>query len=355
MPIAKRFALVALLSAAPATATTQGATADLIARGITAYEAFQVEAARPLFQQVISPSYVNPVTPDQKVTALKYLGASYAVLGIPDSALTFFQAALEFDPFTDLDPAKFSSSEQGPFNNAKTKVFKIGVRSVDAQVVDPRADSTAYRFRLVSTHRVRMTVELVRQPDTTLKESLFDGDIDGPREIRWSGFLNSVQRIADSSTYQLRVSATSTLIPTAPRATETQFLRVEHAYEPLEDTLPTLPDSMLLPAQIPGLAPWLDLVKGVAMGGVAFGIQAITGNSDLNWRLHALVASGVGVVSGGASFIYRRANRAIPENVTENARRQQQRTTFNDGVRARNAQRLALTKLIITPLTGAGR
>ena len=108
----KVLALVACLATAPTIAGAQS-TADLIAQGIKAYEAFNVEGARPLFAQIISPSYLNKVSDEERVTAYKYLGASYAVLANTDSAKRFFIAALDFDPFTDLDPAKFSESEIG--------------------------------------------------------------------------------------------------------------------------------------------------------------------------------------------------------------------------------------------------
>jgi hypothetical protein len=313
-----------------------------------------VEAARPIFKQIVSPSYLAPVSPEQKVKALKYLGASYAVLEKLDSAEMFFSAALEFDPFTDLDATKFSGSELNVFNSAKRKVFKIGVRPIYPAVVDPQVDSTAYRFSMVSTHRARMKVELIRQPDGNLKETLFEGDIDGGKEYRWSGLMKSTGgKIVDSATYMLRVEATSALLAggaTAPPATETQFLKIEHSYAPLEDTLPTLTDSMLLPARIPAAAPWFDLAKGVMVGVAAYAFPAALLSADLSWQIHAIVGAAAGVVSGAGSFLYRSKKREIPENVAENRRRQQQRTDFNDGVRARNAFSIANTKLIITSL-----
>src|SRR5262245_32592177 len=158
----KRIALAALLALAPATVSAQ-TTADLLAQGIKAYEAFNVEGARPIFAQIVSPSYINPVSLDQKVTAYKYLGASFAVLTQTDSAVRYFTAALDFDPFTDLDPVKFSPGELGPFGVAKTGLFKVGLRPVKEKVVNPRADSTFYQFIIVTTHRANVQVTLQRQ------------------------------------------------------------------------------------------------------------------------------------------------------------------------------------------------
>jgi len=354
----RRLSFVALAGLLATRAHAQNPTEDAIKQGIAAYENFQVERARPLFKQIISPGYPYQVTDSQRVTAYKYLGASYAVLSIADSAITYFSAALDYDPFTDLDAANFSASELGPFAIAKTKVFKIGIRPIYSAVVNPRVDSTAYVFQLVSTHKARMTVELIRQPDGNLKESLFDGDADGPRPIKWDGLMRSTGgKIADSATYILRVSATDAGLPAGqaagPAITSTLFLKVEHSYEPLEDSLPTLTDSMLLADRIPSAAPWFDLAKGVMVGVAAYAFPAVLLSSDVSWQVHAIVGSVAGIASGAGSFLYRSKKREIPGNVTENRRRQQQRADFNAGVKARNDQRIARTKLIITPLKGA--
>src|SRR5688572_14735354 len=93
-----------LLLAAPAAVFGQGSTADQLRRAVDMYNNFNIEGARPILQQIISPSNVMRVEPEERVTAYKYLGASFAVLDKPDSAAIFFTAALDFDPFTDLDP-----------------------------------------------------------------------------------------------------------------------------------------------------------------------------------------------------------------------------------------------------------
>jgi hypothetical protein len=351
--------VVAALATISGSASAQS-TQDLINRGVAAYTNFQVETAQPLFRQVVSSGWLSPVSAEQRVTAYKYLGAGYAVLGQSDSARIFFSAALEFDPFTDLEQEIFSASEQGPFQLAKQSIFNIGAKPIREAVVNPRNDSTAYRFIMVSTHRAAMKVELIRQPDSTLRETLFEGPSDGIREVRWDGFMRSTGRIADSANYVLRITATSA-IPRSPTAGvmppdgEQLFFRVEHSYEPLEDTLAVLPDSLLLRPAIPPLAPWWDLAKGVGFGATTYLLASavIAPVTGFGWASHAAIATGVSVFSGVGSFLYRNNKRAIPQNVAENASRQRQRQVFNDGVRARNAARIAETYLIITPITGA--
>lgn len=319
-------------------------TEDNLKRAVDMYQAFNIEGARPILLNIISPNYLLSVTNEQKVKAFKYLGASYAVLDRPDSAVAFFSAAIDRDPFTDLDPREFSAAELAAFNLAKSRIFKVAVRPVEPQ----RLDST-FAFRLITTQRANLTVEIVQQSDTTKKEVLFQSDNDGPRDIPWNGLLRSGQR-ADSTLYELRAIARQSGSNTA--TVERQLFKVEHVFEPLEDTLPSIAASDLLPEKIAPSAPWSDLIKGTALAVSAVALPMVALDNDVKWAPHAGAAAGIGLASGIISFSYRRNHRAIPENIRENARRQQQRALFNNGVRARNQQRLARTIMLICPATG---
>ena len=348
--------LAVLLAAAalPRFAPAQGTTKDNIDRAIAMYKAFNVEGARPLLQAIVSPAYLQPVTPAERVAAYKYLGASYALLDKQDTAITFFVAALDFDPFTDLDLEEFSPAELSAFNMARSRIFKVGVKPVLSKVINPRVDSTAYVFRLISTSRASlMVVDLVNQGDTTKKENLLRQPNEGPRQIRWLGVLQS-GLFADSGIYMLRVQATKE--GSSQPVEAQQFFRLEHAFEPLEDTLPSFTSAQLLQEQIPTRAPYMDLIKGVVAGGMAFGLATVAMNSYVKgWQTHALSAAAVSVGAGTWSFFYRRANRSIGDNVRENARRQAQRAAFNAAVQARNRVRLDNRFIILTPVTGFSR
>jgi hypothetical protein len=355
--MARRLVLTLALTTSPAFAGAQS-TQQYIDRAVAMYEALQVEAARPLLLNIISPNYLQTVTPEQKVTALKYLGASYALLDNQDSATAFFVAALDFDPFTDLDASKFSAAELVPFNMAKRRIFKLGIRPIAPLVIDPKAETGFYTFQLVTTHRALLTVELIHQGDPSRVETLFQGESDGVRDIRWNGVMSNGQ-LADSSVYLLRATASSRLAGTssASMATvERQFFKVEHSFAPLEDALPELVSGVhLLPEQYPARGPWFDLVKGGSMAMAAVALPLIAFNGDVRWGVHAAAASALGVGAAIASFSYRHKKREIPENVQENERRKQQRLLFNAGVKARNDARLEARKLIITPAAGVGR
>lgn len=349
-------ALLALLLVLPLLSgrlAAQEVTQQKLDRAVQLYADLNVEAARPILLEILSPTYQQKYTTEQKVTALKYLGASYAVLDKADSAITFFLAALDYDPFTDLDPSKFTATELAAFSQAKARIFKVAIRPISARVVDPNADSTSYPFRFITTHSGHLTIELINQRDSTRREVLFDGTSDGLREIRWSGRLSNGQ-LADSALYELRATGREA---TSQLATiDRQLFRVQYAFEPLEDTLRTFAQSDLLQERIPSSAPWMDLIKGsvVAAAAVALPVAALD-RTQVAWVPHASAGVALGLVSGIASFAYRRSHPEITANRRENARRESERTRFNAAVRARNKQRTDATKLIILPLAGVGR
>jgi hypothetical protein len=349
MSLTRRVAAVSLVLL-PALAGAQQSTEDQLRRAIDMYNGFNIEGARPILLNIISPNYLLSVTPAQKVSAYKYLGASYAVLDKPDSAITFFIAALDFDPFTSLDPREFSASEQQAFTEAKKRIFKVAVRPVAPTVMD-----STWAFRLITTHRANLTVRLIDTRDTTRQETLFQAENDGLREIPWRGLMRRGQR-ADSAVYELRAEGRSLVGSGGGVVTvDRQLFRIEHVFAPLEDTLPGFGPTDLLIEEYQPAAPWFDLIKGGALATAALAIPMFALNRDVAWTGHAATTSLVGAATGGIAFQYRRTHRKIPANVAENERRRQQRNAFNASVRARNASRIAGTILLICPSTGCPR
>lgn len=369
----KRLALATLLLATPALSRAQQAdTETRLSNAIQLYEAFNVEAARPILLQIISPGYLQQVTPEQRATAYKYLGASYAVLASPDTATQYFIAALDFDPFTDLDPSKFAASELEAFTRAKAQIFKVAMRPMDGPALlrpqpNVPADSASYTFTIISTQRSNMRITLQhtaptyptnrpRLPrDSAPDQVLYNGTNEGVRTVQWRGVLTD-GNFAPPGTYTMVVSATPTQGNTAREERQSLVFRLEHLLEPLEDTLPTLnpnDPTQLLPTAYRPWAIWQDLIKGVFVGGVAAAALPALAGSDINTLPHALGASAFVIGGAGISFLYRRRDPRIQANVVENQRRQAVRTAYNDRVRRSNQAREARTVMVITPVTAA--
>jgi len=365
----KRLALATLLLATPALAPAQQATETKLRQAIAKYEAFNVEGARPDLLAIISPGYLEQVTPEQRARAYKYLGASYAVLAAQDTAITYFRAALDFDPFTDLDPALFAASELEAFNKAKSEIFKVAVRSIPGPALlrpqpNVSADSAAYTFTFISTQRSNMRIVLQQTAraapgaDSIPDQVLYSGTNDGVRPLSWRGTQNNGQ-FAPPGTYQIIVSATPTTTSAgqAPREErDSRTFRLEHLLEPLEDTLPSLdPNNRehLLPTQYRQIAIWQDLIKGGFVGALAaVALPALLPGASITIP-HAISSAGLVAAGAGASFLYRRRNPEIRLNVVENQRRESVRAAFNARVRRDNETRRNATVMVMTPVTAA--
>ena len=347
-------ALLALAGALPAPARAQGSTDERLQQARTLYEDLQVERALTIFRQVISPSSPFAVTQEQRVTAYKYIGASLASLGQRDSAVTYFRAAIERDPFVDLDPQSFTATERDAFADAKRRTFAVAQRPLAArQRLAPGADPLV--LSVLSTHASAMRVELRGVAGTRAagtQVTLFEGDNDGVREVRWNG-IGPAGRLAPPGRYELVVLGASALAER--RDSSVAFLDVAHDYPALEDTLPTFRADQLLPERLPAGAPTRDLLKGVAVAGAALLAGAALADRDVGSGAGKLAsaAAGVGVASGLGAFFVRSRNRTIAANVRENARRRQERAARNAAIVRRNADRLAQTTLVVAPAGGA--
>jgi hypothetical protein len=347
----RRLWFVALLLL-PVAAGAQNTTRDRIDRAVALFNNFQVEQARTILQDIISPNYLQPVSPQERVEVYKFLGASLALLSHQDTARTFFTAALDFDPFTDLDANQFGPQELQAFNEAKQSIFKVGVGTIRHKLIVPRLDTSLYAFRIVTTNRGRLNVQIISQADSNRREVLFDDENDGLRLVRWNGVLRSGQ-FADTGIYLIR--ATGQKDGRTP-STAQQFFRIEHHFDPLEDSIPPFQAEQLLQDRIAPRAPYGDLAKGIFAAAGAFGLGSLMMDQNVaGWQTQAVGASAVGLLAGTWSFMYRRTNRTIGPNAAENARRQAERARYNAGVETRNRAKLEARWIIITPLVGFSR
>jgi hypothetical protein len=349
----------------PSAADAQTTTKDKIDQAVAFYEKFEIESARPLLQEVLSPTWLQPITLDQRVTAYKYLGASYAVIGKKDTAVNYFTAALAYDAFTDLDRNKFSPQELAAFDFAKTQIFRVGMKPLAAKVIDPRSidpTQTSFPVRITTTQRAEITVTVaLKRPGgasgaagDSISEEVFRGTNDGTQTLAWRGTIAG--QLAPQGNYEMRIVGTpSSLVGAAPTTDKLDFT-VRQSYEPLEDTLPALVATDTVVASYDPRDPLWDFVKGASLGvavatiaKLALDDSKIAKTDKGNWNAHWAIASGAGFGAGLFAFSYRRQHLLRPEAVAENAKRRLMRAQFNQDVRARNADRLAKTKLIIQP------
>jgi hypothetical protein len=338
-------ALFLILALAPATLHAQAE--EQLRQAIRRYENLEIEQARILFQQVISPSSPFPVSEAQRVTALSYLGATLATLGQRDSALTYFIAAIERNPLVDLDPRRFSEQERQVFSEARRRVFRVGLQPVPRDTIDPRGSPAT--LTVATTHPGVVHVELVNTADET-RYVLFEGDVDGPRNVPFNGFVPRSGDFVPAGAYDLVVIGESRLLR-ARRDSTSVLLEIQHLVTPLEDTLASFRPDELLPERRPTASAARDLLMGVGVATAALLSGPVVGKSALGGGAGlAVPVAAVGAGVGVWAFFYRRAHLEIPENIAVNAHRQAERAERNAEIMRRNADRVAATRIVLRPL-----
>jgi hypothetical protein len=340
------YAGAALLAALPADA--QGNTDEALSQAVSLYENLDVERALILLRRVVSPSSPFEVSREQRARAYTYLGATLAILGQSDSAVVYFRAALERDPFIDLDSERFTPQERAALAEAKRQTFALAARPVRAVEWDPAREQV--NFTAVTTHDALLRIELhalAGGPPAVL----YERDGNGVRDVPWNGMIGA--KVAPAGVYELCIVGRST---TSGRTDSTlTTFTLEHQHEPLEDTLPDLAPSELLPERRPPNAGRTSLLKGVAIAGAALIVPALVGNGDLREGGNglALTAATAAAGAGVAAFIIQRRSPGIPQHVAHNAELKRQRAATNAEIARRNADRLARTRLRLLP--GAAR
>jgi hypothetical protein len=348
--------LLLLCCARPVAALAQDSTSVVLQQARDLYESLELERAVPLLRQILSPGWTSAITTRQRVDANLYLGAALSLLGNQDSARAHFRTALERDPFSDLDPSRFTPAQIQVFQEARRTVFAVAVRPLVPLTLDPQSGRVT--FAIVATHDAAVRCDLRSGGAGAATFTLFAGDLQGGtlREIDWNGLLAGGQ-LAPAGRYAFVVLGESRLPAGEPggrRDSAVAFFDVQQDAPALEDTLAELSARELLPERYPSSAATGDVLKGMGVAAGAFFVAGVVSNGKLgrNAAMPAATA-GVGLSLGIASFLSKRG-RDLPANVAANARRRSERAATNAQIRSRNAQRLAQTVLRITPAAGAG-
>jgi len=334
--------------------TAQSNTAEMLQRAIRLYEEVEIEQSLVILRQIISPQSPYVVSPEQRVEAYKYLGAALALQAGPakrDSAITFFRAALERDPFTDLDPRTFSPIQVQVFSTARARTFAVGLKPSATDTLDPRTERL--RLRALTSHRGQLRLEL--RSGGVVRRVIYEGANEGLREIDWDALLAD-GRLVPPGRYEIVALGASHLItrPDTLRDSTRVFVELRHLHDPLADTLAVLGGADLLPEQHPASAAATDLLKGVAAAGGAILMQTVLSSGELGRSSTGSVVAATGVGVGVIAFFARQRNRTIPVNIAENARRQTAREQRNTAIVAGNAEILRETRLIVLPAAGVG-
>ena len=341
--LAAACALLAALGVSAREARAQLTTAETLTEAARLYDALEVERAVVLLRQVISPSMPFEVSKEQRVQAYTYLGASLAILGMRDSAITYFRAAIERDPFADLDPSRFTQRERNAFADARQRTLAVAARPVTARSVDPRTESIV--FTVVSTQQTQLHVDVRAAVSDSAAVVLLDRESDGVRELPWNGRLAD-GRLVSPGRYALfvRARAASGMSDSARLLFE-----IAHDHPLLENSIPAPVGAQLLPERYPASAGTIDFARGAGLAAIALAIPAL-GNSHLGERRSYARGAAISALGAGiTAYFFRRAHPINHANVEENVRRRALVAAWNADIDRRNAEKLVGLHLLITP------
>ena len=199
---------------------------------------------------------------------------------------------------------------------------------------------------IVSTHNAAVRAEVIAAGDTS-GVAVFDREAEGVRELAWNARLAD-GRIAPAGRYWLVVRARDD-----SGVTDSSSVGFELAYDvaPLEDSVPALTASDLLPERWPRSSAFRQLGKGVAFAAAGLAVSTLgsgklegTGRPLANGIAIAGIAAGV---AGAWDRVHHPVNRAAVE---VNRRRRDALAARNSGIASRNAARLALLRVIVIPI-----
>jgi hypothetical protein len=287
------------------------------------------------------------VSTTQRVATYEYLGASFVLLNKPDSAFAAFRTAIETDPFSNLDPQRFTPSQLSLFRAALDSVFEVALRTADSARIDPRTEHVV--LRVLTTHASTLQVSL-RAPGGALVP-LFDGTNTGLRQVEWDALLPDGS-FAPSGRYELIARGASRLMNRSDSARI--YFDVVRDGPALDDTLPPLSATDMVATRYGGTGIRHDLLRSLALAAGAWAVATIIPNGGVDGgHGRAAIVAGAGFAAGVGTVLVRRAHPDLGTAVAENARRQATRAEANARIRRENAEKLNRTRLIVTPAAGA--
>ena len=180
--------LAAALTLLPGGARAQCAI-DMITSGVRAYRDLELERARELLGTALeSQRRTSSTCATEGARALVYLGASYWLLSMPDSAVRTFERAVVLAPRFEPDELEFPPDITETFDRVRRRTPSIAVTITDESVIGPRAGETLPIHLTASTpHWVAATL---RAPDGGHVRRLYDGPVAagaGGIVLEWDG------------------------------------------------------------------------------------------------------------------------------------------------------------------------
>lgn len=312
-----RALLTLALLVVPASLRAQCAI-DLIAEGVTAYRDLDLVRAQERLRDALeAQGRASPGCATEGARALTYLGASYWLLAMPDSAMQAFERAVIQAPRFEPDAFEFPPDITQTFDRVRSRTPAVAVTVPSAVTLGPRAGETlAVRLAASTSHWITAAL---RASDGEHVRTLYDGPVASGSTgmvVEWDGRDGEGDPVR-SGAYDLEIISADSLSTPVRKVVVPLTVESDARVEPAA----AAPDTALVAALAPPRprgGVWSAVAAagaGLAAGALVVAVPpAIAGfpESEARW----VVGGSLGV-AGIIGFVqrFRRRPRAAPEPV----------------------------------------
>jgi len=328
-----------LLAARPAPARAQR-SAELVDRGVRAYQNLDYDNASTLIRRALASPTPDTLPPGERTRALTYLAASDFFRGRQDSAAAVFRRLVLTAPRARPDPLIFPPEVTTIFEAAR-RTTKVVAPALPADTTVQLGDAR-YPIPLYASSFHEVVVALERE-DGRFVRGLYAGPIGDSLVVRWDGLDSAGVPIAGGR-YLLSVTSRAT-----PGGDVVRVVRV-----PIEvratagrDTLPWPPGpDSLLPERTPSGPALRTLAIGIASGAAALVLPSAVAQGSHPTGARFAVAGAVSL-AGIFGYFAHKPGLPLPRNAVANRGRRAAWQVKADDVRRENAARRRQIRLTV--------
>ena len=332
-------ALVALAGAPPRAARAQ-APAELLGRGLRAYQDVDYDSAAAVLRAALAQPGPPALSAADRVRALAYLGATELFRERRDSAAAAFGRLLLVDPRYRPDELVFPPEVSNLFQEVRLTTRAVAVTAPPLSEIRAAGDRLIVWLYATSNHRIEVAV---LRANGVLLRNLYSGATGDSLQVLWDG-RTATGMPAESGLYVLRVDSRGS----GGRVVRSVGLPLDLA-QSRGDTVPLPPppaEALMRPEHAPGGSGVRALATGLAAAAVVVVLPSLVSGGSGGMGERFAVAGALGV-AGVVGFQVRRRPQQIPANIAANQALRLSWQRQADAIRAENAARRQEVRLVV--------
>lgn len=309
-----RFGIILFLAWGPlVSAAPSQNPAQLLQRGLRAYDELDFPAAAGLLRTAVRAGALDSLDTERQIDVLSRLGAADVFRGDPNAAGEAFRQLLVAFPRARLDELRYPPEVTTVFDAVRRSTRAVAVVASAEHAL--RVGEERYTIWLFSSSHHQIAVRLLDGSGSLLR-SVYRGLLGDSLAVYWDG-RDSTGRVVPAGPYVLEIQSL------APGGVAERFLQL-----PLDiavsggDTLayPLPPDpARFRPERTGGGRGVEALLGGLVGGAVLAGGPAVVARGAETSSVRWVLGGSVGLL-GVVGFVIQRGGRPIPENIAFNAR-----------------------------------